>query len=409
MALPVLFLFAAMAVRTDQTPLRSGCDAEDDVVANLPAGTPVELRFRLSDGSDCFKISATVDGKDVLGYVPASALTGLAKLEEDRSASASVDISKSLTQQQAAATNQYMVHTSDPAIARAAHLLNASQPAQALEQLQGAIQRHPKDPNILLLAGLAAYRSDQLRDAIDYWKQSLDLAPNETLRAIYENAKREAVADRSGEKLYGAHIALRYEGEALPADTARAILAMLDDDYSRISAQLGCTPDERIVAIVQDRESYFRSTGAAEWSGGQYDGRIHIAWTDGTQVGPQMQRAMAHELVHACLTSIPSGSTPWPAWLQEGLAQKLSGDTLHSAIRDQLRQLAAAHAIPRLESIGQDWSGMTKQNAIAAYSLALAAADALYDSYANYGIRNVLRNPDGLARITADLDQKLGF
>ncbi|HTC34604.1 MAG TPA: hypothetical protein VK724_14585 [Bryobacteraceae bacterium] len=409
MALPVLFLFAAMAVRTDQTPLRSGCDAEDDVVASLPAGTPVELRFRLSDGSDCFKISATVDGKDVLGYVPASALTGLAKLEEDRSASASVDISKSLTQQQAAATNQYMVHTSDPAIARAAHLLNASQPAQALEQLQGAIQRHPKDPNILLLAGLAAYRSDQLRDAIDYWKQSLDLAPNETLRAIYENAKREAVADRSGEKLYGAHIALRYEGEALPADTARAILAMLDDDYSRISAQLGCTPDERIVAIVQNRESYFRSTGAAEWSGGQYDGRIHIAWTDGTQVGPQMQRAMAHELVHACLTSIPSGSTPWPAWLQEGLAQKLSGDTLHSAIRDQLRQLAAAHAIPRLESIGQDWSGMTKQNAIAAYSLALAAADALYDSYANYGIRNVLRNPDGLARITADLDQKLGF
>jgi tetratricopeptide (TPR) repeat protein len=409
MALPVLFLFAAMAVRTDQTPLRSGCDAEDDVVANLPAGTPVELRFRLSDGSDCFKISATVDGKDVLGYVPASALTGLAKLEEDRSASASVDISKSLTQQQAAATNQYMVHTSDPAIARAAHLLNGSQPAQALEQLQGAIQRHPKDPNILLLAGLAAYRSDQLRDAIDYWKQSLDLAPNETLRAIYENAKREAVADRSGEKLYGAHIALRYEGEALPADTARAILAMLDDDYSRISAQLGCTPDERIVAIVQNRESYFRSTGAAEWSGGQYDGRIHIAWTDGTQVGPQMQRAMAHELVHACLTSIPSGSTPWPAWLQEGLAQKLSGDTLHSAIRDQLRQLAAAHAIPRLESIGQDWSGMTKQNAIAAYSLALAAADALYDSYANYGIRNVLRNPDGLARITADLDQKLGF
>jgi tetratricopeptide (TPR) repeat protein len=302
-----------------------------------------------------------------------------------------------------------MVHTSDPAIARAAHLLNASQPAQALEQLQGAIQRHPKDPNILLLAGLAAYRSDQLRDAIDYWKQSLDLAPNETLRAIYENAKREAVADRSGEKLYGAHIALRYEGEALPADTARAILAMLDDDYSRISAQLGCTPDERIVAIVQNRESYFRSTGAAEWSGGQYDGRIHIAWTDGTQVGPQMQRAMAHELVHACLTSIPSGSTPWPAWLQEGLAQKLSGDTLHSAIRDQLRQLAAAHAIPRLESIGQDWSGMTKQNAVAAYSLALAAADALYDSYANYGIRNVLRNPDGLARITADLDQKLGF
>jgi tetratricopeptide (TPR) repeat protein len=416
MGFPVLFFFAAMAVRTDQTPLRSGCDADDQVVANLAAGTPVELRFRLSDGTDCFKISATVGGKDVLGYVPASALTGLAQYEEDLSASGSasasalapVGASRDLNRP-AAPNNQYMLHTGDPALARAAHLLNASQPAQALEQLQAALEHHPRDPKVLMLAGLAAYRSDQLRMALDYWKQSLDLAPNEALNTIYEGAKREAAADRSGEKLYGAHIALRYEGEALPADTARAILAMLDDDYSRISAQLGCTPDERIVAIVQNRESYFRTTGAAEWSGGQYDGRIHIAWTDGSQVGPQMQRALAHELVHACLTGIPSGSTPWPAWLQEGLAQKLSGDVLQPSVREQLRQLAAAHAIPRLENLGQDWSSLTKQNAVAAYSLALSAADALYDNYANYGIRNVLRNPDTLPGITANLDQKLGF
>src|SRR5579863_7857041 len=106
MALPVLFFFAAMAVKTDQTPLRAGCDAQDEIVTSLPAGTPVELRFRLSDGTDCFKISATVGGKDVLGYVPASALTGVAKFEEERSAAASVDISKDLNQQQAAATNQ---------------------------------------------------------------------------------------------------------------------------------------------------------------------------------------------------------------------------------------------------------------------------------------------------------------
>jgi tetratricopeptide (TPR) repeat protein len=413
MAFPVLFFFAAMAVNTDPTPLRSGCGAEDQVVASLPAGTPVQLRFRLSDGTDCFKVSASLGGKDVLGYVPASALTGLAQYDEDRSAAASVEVSpvaaSSVPARPASAANQYMLHTNDPALLRAAQSLNESQPAQALEQLQTALQRHPPDPKVLMLAGLAAYRSDQLRPALDYWKQSLDLAPNQALNEIYQVAKREAEADRSGEKLYGAHIALRYEGEALPVDTARAILATLDDDYSRISAQLGCSSGERIVAIVQNRESYLRSTGAAEWSGGQYDGRIHIAWTEGAEVGPEMQRALAHELVHACLTSIPSGSTPWPAWLQEGLAQKLSGDLLRPSVREQLRQLAATHAIPRLENLGQDWSSMAKQNAVAAYSLALSAADALYDNYSNYGIRNVLRNPERLPGITADLDQKLGF
>jgi tetratricopeptide (TPR) repeat protein len=367
----------------------------------------------VSDGTDCIKISATIGGKDVLGYVPASALTGLTKYDDERSAAASVAVSPAAAAKEPTrltpGADQYMLHTSDSALAQAAQLLNESQPAQALDQLQAALARHPRDPNVLLLAGLAAYRSDQLRTALDYWKQSLELKPNQALSEMYAVAKREAAADRSGEKLYGAHIALRYEGEALPVDTARAILALLDDDYARISAQLGCNSSERITAIVQNRESYLRSTGAAEWSGGQYDGRIHIAWTDGASVGPQMQRALAHELVHACLTSIPSGSTPWPGWLQEGLAQKLSGDVLRPAIREQLRQLAAAHAVPRLENLGQDWSSLTTQNAISAYSLALSAADTLYDNYANYGIRNILTNPNRLPGITADLDQKLGF
>lgn len=408
MALPVLFFVAAMAVRTDQTPLRSGCDAGDGIVANLPAGTPVEVRFRLADGSDCFKVAATIDGKDVLGYVPASALTGLERYEKERASAASVETLRALNPV-VTETKKAVALSGDPGLDRAQQLLEANQPAQALEQVQAALRRHPRDANVLVLAGLAAYRSDQLRAALDYWKQAQDIAPDPRLAAIYERVQREADSDHSGDKLYGVHVALRYEGEALPADTARAILATLDSDYSTIAAQLGCTSDERIVAIVQSRESYLRSTGAAEWSGGQYDGRIHIAWTDGAQVGPAMQRALAHELVHACLTGIPSGSVPWPAWLQEGLAQKLSGDTLPANVREQLRQLAETHAIPKLENLQQNWSRMSTQNARAAYSLALAAADALYDNYASYGIRNILANPASLPRITAALDAKLGL
>jgi hypothetical protein len=297
----------------------------------------------------------------------------------------------------------------DPAVHRAAEFLNSSRPLHALEQLQGAIQRHPRDPQLLLLAALAAYRSDEIGAALYYWKESLDLAPNPALNEVYQDARREADADRSNEKLYGVHIALRYDSQALPEDAARAILATLDDDYSRVSAELGCNPDERIVAIVRNRESYLRTTGAAEWSGGHYDGRIHLAWTTGSYIDRQMQRALTHELVHACLMSIPSGSSPWPAWLQEGLAQKLSGDTLPPSVRERLRKLAAKHGIPRLENVGEDWSSMTAQKAVAAYDLALAAADALYDTYASHGFREILANPDTLPRITADIDAQLGF
>jgi tetratricopeptide (TPR) repeat protein len=408
MVVPVLFFFAVLSAKQDQTPLRSGCDATAQTLANLPAGTSVDIRFRLSDGSDCFKVSAILDGKLVMGYVPASVLAGVEQFERGRTSAASADTIRDLRPMEAA-SQKLIVHSGDLTLERASQLLAANQPAQALELLEPAVKRHRNDANVLLLTGLAAYRSDQLRAAIGYWKESLELAPNETLARVYERVRREAAADQSGEKLLGMHIALRYEGEALPSDTARAILSTLDEDYGRISAQLGCSSDERIVAIVQSREAYLRGTGAAEWSGGEYDGRIHIAWTEGKQVGPQMRRALAHELVHACLTGIPSGTSPWPAWLQEGLAQKLSGDQLSPASRNQLHQLAAAKQIPRLEDLHQDWSQLSIENARLAYNLALAAADALYENYSSSGIRNVVNNPQRLPQVAAELDRKLGL
>jgi hypothetical protein len=57
---------------------------DEPVVAILQAGAPVELRFAVSDGSDCFKSAGTVDGKMVEGYVSASALSGLDQFESER-------------------------------------------------------------------------------------------------------------------------------------------------------------------------------------------------------------------------------------------------------------------------------------------------------------------------------------
>jgi hypothetical protein len=374
----------------------------------LPAGTPVEVRFRVADGSDCFKISATVEGKAVIGYVGASALSDVDQFERQRNAAVSLDSSRALNPVEAE-SKKVVARSSDPELQRASQLLEANQPTRALEILEPMLKRDSKNPDLLLLAGLAAYRADQAHVALDYWKQSLDLKPNDSLARIYDKVRRESEADRSGDKIYGLHVALRYEGQTLPADTARALVSTLDEEFSRVSSLLGCWADERIVAIVQSREAYLRSTGAAEWSGGQYDGRIHISWMDGTDVSREMRRRLAHELVHACLTNLSAGGPPAPAWLQEGLAQKLSGDTLSVAARDHLRELAEAHQIPRLEDLRQNWSRLSTENARIAYNLALSAADALYDNYSSYGIRNVVSNPQVLQQVTADLDKKLGL
>src|SRR5258708_28734579 len=138
MVIPVLFFISALTVKQDQTPLRSGCDAADEIVASLPSGTPVEVRFRLADGSDCFKISATVSSKSVVGYLPASALTGVDQFDKDHATAPSVDTTQALKPVEAE-TKKLVARALDPSLGRAAALIDANQPVQAIATLQPTI------------------------------------------------------------------------------------------------------------------------------------------------------------------------------------------------------------------------------------------------------------------------------
>lgn len=400
-----LLLLAALTVKQDQTPLRTACGDGEQSIATLSAGTPVEVRFAIADGSRCLKVAATVDGQDIIGYVPENALTGVDQFDRDRNSGLSLDAPiRDLTRQITA------TQTADGApINRALTLLQANHPQEALSLLEKLAAQRNADPNLLAAAGIAAWKSDQTRDALDYWKRSLDQRSDPQLAALYAKVQREVSADKSGEKLYGMHVLVRYESGALPADTARALLAMLDSEVARISEQLGCNTTERLVAVVQSRQAYFQATGAAEWSGGLYDGRIHIPMEAGDPVDSRLRRTLAHETVHACIAMIPSGEAPWPSWLHEGLAQKLSGDRLNPALRAQIRRSAEEHSIPRLEKLGQNWSGLSTANAQIAYGMALAAADLLSENGQSDTIRNVLGNPERLPEVTADLDKRLGM
>ncbi len=97
----------------------------------------------------------------------------------------------------------------------------------------------------------------------------------------------------------------------------------------------------------QSREAYRKTTDAAEWSGGQFDGRIRVPVLDRQGMDAPMRHVLAHEVTHACLAMLGS----WPAWFQEGLAQKLSGDALAPAWRQKLAEMARLLTVPRLTNL----------------------------------------------------------
>jgi hypothetical protein len=283
-------------------------------------------------------------------------------------------------------------------------LIESSQAGKALQLLESQPQTR-KNFALLALAGVAAWRNDDDRKALEYWRASLDLQPNPDIENLYRRVQREVNGDQSTERLYGMRVALRYEPQAIPVDTARQMVTALDEEFARISFELGCNTDERIVAIAQSREAYRKTTDAAEWNGGQFDGRIRVPLFEGQGLDATVRRTLAHETTHACLTMLGH----WPAWLQEGLAQKLSGDAVSPALRQKLAAWAREGKLPRLQNLGQDWSRLDTDHAVAAYALSLAAMELFYQSNGADGIRNLLHNPERLDAVTADLDKRLGL
>ena len=391
-----LLLFLAIAVRQDHTALRRGCAADSDAVATLAAGAPVTIRFALSgDDTPCYKVAVEQNGKVVEGYLSAGEIAGLDEFDQQRRAAAWV------TQDEVMRALPAMPAPTGGA-AEAVHLIETSRPSKALQILQPELGRS-RDPNLFALAGFAAWRADESKLALDYWKTSLDLQPNPNLAQIYKRVERETAGDQSLEKLIGMQVALRYDPAAVSNETARQMLGLLDAEFARISAEVGCSSEERIVAIVQSPEAYRKTVDVAEWNAGQFDGRIRVPV--GGAVDASVRRVFAHETVHACLAM----TGQWPAWFHEGLAQKLSGDVLTNLAREKLAAAAQEKKLPRLENLGQDWSRLDTAHANLAYAESLAAIDLFYENYAQLGIANLVRNPDRLAAITADLDRRLGL
>lgn len=402
---PLVLLATGLVVRQD-APLRAGCGASDEIVAQAQAGSPAEIRFAMSGSTEtCYKVFVKSGDKTLQGFLPASALKGVEEFTKQIQQAPTVAVPPAAPSAKSNdRINLPAVHGAPGhPLVKASKLLEERQPRAALEAVEQGMKVYGRDYQFLLLAGIAAYQADENRIALDYLRDSQRMHEDHSVQLLIARLEKEQAGDKSGEKLYGHRFLLRYEGGALDPEVARSMVALLEQEFSRIAGQLGCRTDERITTVVQSWPAYRATTGAAEWSGGQFDGKIRIPVAESRTIDERTRRTFAHELVHACLANLGT----WPAWLHEGLAQKLSGEPVTPSMRSNMRALMRANKIPRLENMSQSWSRLSAQHAAAAYATAYAAADLFFEIYANFGIANVLRNPSMLPQVTADLDKRL--
>jgi hypothetical protein len=402
----LLSLLLVAAVKDSGAQLKSSCEADASAVAELPGGTDLTIRFSLSgQRTPCYKVQAKLGTTVAEGYLPGDAITGLETFDKARKQGAALEVRDVLVAVGAPTASKTKGAKIDSLAEQAASLIESSQPGRALAMLEPELKRH-SDPGLLALAGAAAWRADDPQRALELWKKSLAIQPNPQVQDLYERVERETQGDRSQQRIYGTKVLLRYEGTAISTAAAREMAAVVDAEYARISSQLGCTASERIVTIAQSKEAYQKTTAAAEWSGGQYDGRIRVpVFGSGASLDDNTRKTLAHETTHACLTMLGR----WPAWLQEGVAQYMSGQTLQAADRDAIAAMARAGKLPSLAKLDGDWSGLSTANARVAYAVALRAVEIFQQDFSAYGLRNLLRNPEQLPRYAAEIDKRLGI
>lgn len=390
-----LMLGSGPRVAGEGGALRSSCAADAPATVRLEPGTPLTIRSSIAgDAGVCYRVVAG----EASGYLLAAEITGL---EDYESARRGADTAGLPSEIRSAVARQAEASS----VGRAVELLDARQPRQALQLLEFAVRNEGAgDAGVLALTGLAALQSDEPRKALDYFRRSLALRPSPQVAALAERAARESANDTSDHVLHGGRFVLRYDQVSVNPATARVMVGALEEEYARLDAALGCHLGEQVTVVVHTPERYRAATGAAEWSGGQYDGRIRVAAPQGATVTSELRRTFAHEIVHACLARRGA----FPAWFHEGMAQRWSGDRLSGPQRRALKEKIAAGALPPLANLSAGWNAFNPTQAALAYAYALAAVEVLYETRGEAHVRDLLRTPSLLPRTAAELTKALG-
>jgi hypothetical protein len=155
----LLILLMAASIKDGPTPLRSGCSPDARVLASLPSGTPVTIRYSIAGESEpCYKVSVQADGKTVEGSLPARALDGIEDFDQARRQAVWMDTPLIVnTIRASAALPSLRATTGSTSVVaqKAADLITSSRPQSALELLRPVLKAH-RDPGLLALAGIAA-------------------------------------------------------------------------------------------------------------------------------------------------------------------------------------------------------------------------------------------------------------
>jgi hypothetical protein len=304
------------------------------------------------------------------------------------------------------------------AVVLASNALSSGDPRRAIRIAEAATRAAPSDPLPLLMTAVAHEHLGESAAMRDLFTRAFMLDPEEpaialavlqqtsdgpdvtTTLAAYDSyltampddvaiARRRGRLARRASAIAGGTSTTRagitiLAHRSLPAGTAVHVLDVVDAGLTRGAALLGVPRrDQLTIVVFPDVASMHQATCVQGWAGAVFDGALE---TDvDTLASPGGDRSLTHESFHAAIhPSVPNV----PLWLDEGLAQYVSGEEGPAHVRSYALMVREHTWIPFASMNAAFLDIDDSQDAGLAYHQALAMVEWLVDRRGERGVRD---------------------
>lgn len=253
-------------------------------------------------------------------------------------------------------TVQFDPENPQPYIQLGAYYLHEGLVADAIFRLEEAIELAPQNVDAHFLLGEAYYKDNDVRPALQQWDWVLAADPERPgLAERIETARREERVESDFAGRNSRHFNVTYDREAAGV-LVREVLEVLEDAYREVGRTFGrAYPPTPIQVSLYTVEGFSESTQLGEHVGAVYDGtkiRCPVIDKHGKRLpSDELRRRLVHEYVHVVVHHIAKQNVPW--WLNEGLAESLSGELSSKEIR-MLQRARETDSLHRLSDLSGD-------------------------------------------------------
>lgn len=180
----------------------------------------------------------------------------------------------------------------------------------------------PDHPSITTMLGEIYFQEGDMENAITCWTKSQENQPfNETLTNKIDLARREWNLIKTFERTSVHPFTLIYEKEH--EKLVRQAHPICMDAYMEVGKVFMHYPISGVIIIFYTPDQFREITHAPDTVAGLYDGKIRVKMTDKLRDPEEMKKLIYHEYAHVLIKILTNDECPF--WLNEGLAQAISG------------------------------------------------------------------------------------